>query len=47
MILAGILAFGVILVVAFIIGCGIAELEIWMKERNEEHERTDQGHEDT
>ena len=37
MILAGILAFGVMLVVAFMIGCGLAELEIWMKER-EEHE---------
>ena len=32
MILAGILAFGVMLVVAFMIGCGLAELEIWMKE---------------
>ena len=45
MILAGILAFGVMLVVAFMIGCGLAELEIWMEER-EKHERTDQGHED-
>lgn len=33
MILAGILAFMVMLVVAFMVGCGLAELEIWMKER--------------
>ena len=45
MILAGILAFGVMLVAAFMIGCGIAEAEIWMKER-EEHERIDKGHGD-
>ena len=45
MILAGILAFGVMLVVAFMIGCGIGELEIMWEER-EEHERTDKGHED-
>lgn len=36
MILAGILAFGVMLVVAFMIGCGLAEAEIWMKEREKE-----------
>ena len=36
MILAGILAFGVMLAVAFMIGCGIAEAEIWMKEREKE-----------
>jgi len=36
MIFAGILAFGVMLVVAFMIGCGLAELEIWMKEREKE-----------
>lgn len=44
MILAGILAFGVMLLAAFLIGCGLAELEIWMKER-EERERIDKGHE--
>lgn len=32
MIFAGILAFGVMLAVGFIVGCGLAELEIWMKE---------------
>ncbi len=37
MILAGILAFGVMLATAFLVGCGIGELEIWMKER-EEHD---------
>lgn len=37
MILTGIIAFGGMLVVAFMIGCGIAETEIWMKER-EEHD---------
>ena len=36
MIFAGILAFGVMLVVAFMIGCGLAEAEIWMKEREKE-----------
>lgn len=41
MIFAGILAFGVMLVVAFVIGCGIAEAEIWMKER--EKEKHDEG----
>lgn len=35
MILAGILAFGVMLAAAFLVGCGLAELEIWMKERKE------------
>ena len=35
MILAGILAFGVMLAVGFIVGCGIAEAEIWMKEERE------------
>lgn len=44
MIFAGIIAFGVMLVVAFMIGCGIGELEIWLEER-EEHERIDKGHE--
>ena len=37
MILAGILAFGVMLAVSFAVGCALAELEIWMKER-EEHD---------
>ena len=37
MILAGILAFSVMLAAAFLVGCGLAELEIWMKER-EEHD---------
>ena len=37
MIFAGILAFGVMLAVGFIVGCGLAELEIWLKER-EEHD---------
>ena len=36
MILTGIIAFGVMLVVAFMIGCGLAELEIWMKEREKD-----------
>lgn len=36
MILAGILAFGVMLAVGFIAGCGLAELEIWMKEREKD-----------
>ena len=45
MIFAGILAFGVMLAVGFIVGCGLAELEIWMKER-EDDERTGKGHED-
>ena len=44
MIIAGILAFGVMLVVAFIVGCGLAELEIWMKERNKEHESSGNDH---
>lgn len=39
MIFAGILAFGVMLLAAFLIGCGIGELEIMWEER-EEHERT-------
>ena len=38
MIFAGILAFDVMLAVGFIVGCGIAELEIWMKEREKEHD---------
>ena len=38
MILAGILAFGVMLATAFLVGCGIAELEIWMKEREKHDE---------
>lgn len=38
MVLAGIIAFGVMLVVAFMIGCGIAEAEIWMKEKEKEKE---------
>lgn len=41
MIFAGILAFGVMLAVGFIVGCGLAELEIWMKER--EKEKHDEG----
>ena len=43
MIFAGILAFGVMLLAAFLIGCGLAELEIWMKER-EEHESSGNDH---
>lgn len=43
MIFAGILAFGVMLAVGFIVGCGLAELGIWMKERNE-HESSDNDH---
>ena len=38
MILAGILAFGVMLAAAFLVGCGIGELEIWLKEREEHDE---------
>ena len=37
MIFAGILAFAVMLATAFLVGCGIAELEIWLEER-EEHD---------
>ena len=33
MIFAGILAFGVMLVVGFIVGCGLAEWEIYGKEK--------------
>ena len=40
MVLTCIIAFGVMCLTAFAVGCGIAELEIWMKERNEEHEDT-------
>ena len=36
MIFAGILAFGVMLAAAFLVGCGLAELEIWMKEMEEQ-----------
>lgn len=43
MILAGILAFMVMLVVGFMVGCGLAELGIWMKER-EEHESSGNDH---
>lgn len=43
MIFAGILAFGVMLAVGFIVGCGIAELEIWMEER-EKHEPSGNDH---
>lgn len=39
MILAGIVAFGVMLAVSFAVGCALAELEIWAGER-EEHEDT-------
>lgn len=42
MIFAGILAFGVMLAVGFIVGCGLAELEIWMKEREREKEKHDE-----
>lgn len=38
MIFAGILAFGVMLAVGFIVGCGLAEAEIWMKEREKENQ---------
>ena len=37
MVLTGIIAFGVMCLTAFAVGCGIAELEIWLEER-EEHE---------
>ena len=37
MVLTCIIAFGVMLATAFLVGCGIGELEIWMKER-EEHD---------
>ena len=36
MIFAGILAFGVMLAAGFIAGGGLAELEIWMKEREKD-----------
>ena len=45
MIFLAVIAFGVMLAVSFVVGCALAELEIWMKER-EEHERTDKGHGD-
>ena len=35
MILTGIIAFGVMLATAFLVGCGIAELEIWMEDRED------------
>ena len=37
MIFLAVIAFGVMPAAGFIVGCGLAELEIWMKER-EEHE---------
>lgn len=37
MIFLAVIAFGMMLAVGFIVGCGLAELEIWMKER-EEHD---------
>ena len=37
MILA-LVTFCIMLAVGFIVGCGIAELEIWMKEREKEHD---------
>lgn len=37
MVLTCIIAFGVMCLTAFAVGCGIAELEIWLEER-EEHE---------
>lgn len=43
MILTGILAFGVMLAVGFIVGCGLAELEICMEER-EKHESSGNDH---
>ena len=36
MVLTCIIAFGVMCLTAFAVGCGIAELEIWMKERKED-----------
>ena len=36
MVLTGIIFFGVMCLTAFAVGCGIAELEIWMKEREED-----------
>lgn len=36
--LISILIFAVLLLTAFMVGCGIGELEIWMEER-EEHEK--------
>ena len=44
MIFAGILAFAVMLATAFLVGCGIAELEIWMKEEREKHESSGNDH---
>lgn len=43
MILTGIIAFGVMLATAFLVGCGIGELEIWLEER-EEHEPSGNDH---
>ena len=39
MIFAGILAFGVMLAVSLVVGCALAELEIWLEEREEHDER--------
>ena len=36
MVLTCIIAFGVMCLTAFAVGCGIAELEIWMKERKKD-----------
>lgn len=45
MIILFIAVFTVMLAAAFLVGCGIGELEIMWEER-EEHECTDQWHED-
>lgn len=39
MILTGIIAFAVMLATAFLVGCGIGELEIMWEEREEHDER--------
>lgn len=36
MIIPAIIAFGVMCLTAFAVGCGIAKLEIWMKEREKD-----------
>lgn len=36
MIFLAVIAFGMMLAVGFIVGCGLAELEIWMKEREKD-----------
>jgi hypothetical protein len=38
MIILGIIAFGVMCLTAFAVGCGIGELEIWLEEREKHDE---------